>query len=694
MNFGKMTVRSNPIRKIFSRFFPKRYFSEGRDSHGWDFLNESQKKDLAFKYLAKGELALLQGNLGALPLFETASQLAEGNPEIWYRQGLAFFEYGSEEGKEKALLLASKHFKWATQLDPTFCDAYIAWGNTLLQLGKCYCEHHFHVEAKEKYEKAISLSEGRSSDVLAELYWDYGIVWTELAAHSGEALDVKLAIEAFQTSRKLQSHPSPEFLQNCGKAHLEMGLLINDSRLYFEAVQYLIQALDLSPHYFDGWETLAEVYSQLYLNTVDEKYITKASHAFTQAVKISTRNSDTWLSWAQILAESGRVNRDIRQLRQSVENCARAYTLDAKNPLIIAQWVESLSWLGDITGRLDLLIEAEQKIQKASEEYVDDPDLWHAYGVNLLCFGKYYEDGDYFEMAIEKLQYGLSIDRTSAEHWHTLALVHKLYADITLHEDLLERANRFFSRAIDLKPSCPSLIFDAAITLLQFSELTQDLPSLQKAIFHLETLLQSHKEVVIHNPEWLVEYGKCLEWLSEFSLEETHLFRALDVFSHVLLIDPDFPGMHYRMAQCNTLLGHQTGETDFYKRAIHFFRLAVRQDEENEQVWLDWGLCLMHLATHTMDPTLSHALYTDAEQKVVKAGKLGSPAAHYSLACLYSLLDRTDEAMNFIHKALSSKTLPPLDEMLEDEWLENLRITETFAQFLNALETKLQTREQ
>lgn len=668
--------------------------AQAKDPHEWDLLNEDQKKDLALRNLAQAELALLQGNLAALPLFEAASQLEPKNPLIWYRQGLAFFEYGSEEGKEKALLLASKHFKFATQLDPQHFDAWVAWGNTLLQLGKFHEEHHFHLEARDKYQKALELSTNQPADILAELYWDYGIAWTEIASHSGEAFDVRLAIDAFQTSLKLQIKPSPEFLHDCGKAHLEMGLLINDSRLFFQAVQYLLQSIELAPNYFDGWVLLGEVYSQLYVNTMDDRYIHKASQSYAQAVKLSTQHADTWLSWAQILGESGRLNQDIRLLRQSIENSARAYILDTKNPLIIAQWVESLSWLGAVTSRLDLLTEAEQKIIKATDTYPDDPDLWHAYGVCLMCFGKYYEDADYYELAIEKLQLGLSIDRTSAEHWHTLALVHKFYADITDHEDLLERANRFFARAIDLKPSCPSIIFDAASTLLHFSEVMQDLPSLQKAIQHLESLLQAHKEVVLHHPEWLVEYAKSLEWLAEFSLEEGPITRALEVFSHVLLIDPDYPKVHTHIAQCNMILGHHTGESEFYKRALPFFRLATRQDEENEQIWLDWGVCLIHLAHHILDVDFMNQLYCDAEQKITKAGSLGNPAAYYHLACLYSILGRTDEAMDLIQKSLTLKALPPLEEMLEDEWLDNLRNTESFTQFIYKLEAKLQAREE
>jgi tetratricopeptide (TPR) repeat protein len=686
-----MAVR---FRKIFTRFFPRKYIVPVDAPQEWDLLNSDEKKQLALRSIAQGELALLQGNLAALALFETASQLEPENPQIWYRQGLAFFEYGSESGKERSLLLASKYFKHATQLAPEFFDAWVAWGNTLLQLGKFHGEHHFHVEAKEKYQKALELTHNQSSDTIAELYWDYGIVWTEIALHSGEALDLRLAIDAFQKTLQHQSKQPPEFFCDCGKAHLEMGLLINDALYFSQAVDLLSQSVQISPSYFDGWNLLGEVYAQLYLSTLDEKYIQKASNSYAQAVKLSGKDADTWLNWAQILGEAGRLRSDIHLLRQSVEHCARGFILDNKIRLIIAQWVESLSYLGIAVGRLDLLTEAEQKVIKFADVYPDDPDLWHAYSVVLLCFGKYYEDADYYELAIEKLQYGLSMDRTSAEHWHTLGYIHKLYADLTDHEDLLERANRFFARAIDLKPACPSIIFDAACSLFHFSELMRDLPSLQKAIGHLESLLHTHKEILLYQPQWLVTYGKALEWLFEFSLEDAHLHHAIEVFTHVLLIDPDFEGVHLHIAHCNMALGNHTDEAEFYKKAISFFRLAARQDEENEQIWLDWGVCLIHLAEHSMNSNLAQQLYWDAEQKISKAGRLGCPNAHYQLACLYSVIGRTDDAMTLIRTALSARTLPPIEELLEDDFLENLRHTESFAQFISELEAKLQAREE
>jgi tetratricopeptide (TPR) repeat protein len=659
------------------------------------FLPDEQKKELALQYLAQGEMALLQGNLNALSCFEAASNLDGENPQVWYRQGLAFFEYGSEEGKEKALLIAGKNFKIATQIQPQFFDAWVAWGNVLLQLGRFHEEHHYLLEAKEKYQKALEYSAGQPKEILAELHWDYGIVWAEIAQHSGEALDVRLAIDSFQTSKSNQAKPSPEFLNDCGKAYLEMGLLINDSRLYIQSIEYLQQAVALSPLYLDGWISLSEGYSQLYINTLDERYVTKASDAYAVATKMSPRSAEVWLGWGQLLGESGRHNADPKLLRLSIEKCARAAQLDTEDPAIVSQWVESLSFLGMATTRLDLLVEAEQKIIKATEQFPDDPELWHAYGICLMSFGQYYEDADYYEMAIEKLQYGLSIDRSDPELWHALGLVHKHYADFAQNEDLIERANRFLARAMDLKPSCPTLLFDSACCLLQFSEILDDLPSLEQSIVHFEMLLQNHKGTILHHPEWLFQYACALEWLGDFTEQEKHYTRAIEIFSHVLLIEPDFQGIHHRIALCYVQLAHISSESEYYKRAIHFYRLAIRQEEENDQVWLDWGICLINLAHHTLDVDFMNQLYMDAEQKITRAGTLGNPGAYYALAELYSILGRSQEAMEFVYRACAARALPTIEDLLDDDWLENLRATPAFAQFLTALEAKLQqTREE
>ena len=144
--------------------------------------------DLSLSFLIQGEMSLLKGDLLAgLNHFDSASKCAPPTAQLFYRQGLSLFEYGSEEGREKALLLANKKFKHALNMDPKFFEGWQAWGNTLCLLGKTYNEHHYFLEAADKYRKAIELATSEDPSTLANIYWDYGIVLGRIAEHSGEA---------------------------------------------------------------------------------------------------------------------------------------------------------------------------------------------------------------------------------------------------------------------------------------------------------------------------------------------------------------------------------------------------------------------------------------------------------------------------------------------------------------------------
>jgi|GEM_PF-319202 len=688
---SRTMLQTYSFRKMFSRFFPRRAVIDNltdADPKQWEHLPVGQKAELADQYLSLGEIALLNDNLAALGYFESAAQLAPENFATWYREGRAFFDYGMLQDKEKALLIASRNFKLAAQLAADRFEVWACWGSVLLQLGIAYNEHHFYLEAKEKLQRAIDLGKSMPRRMLAQLYWDYGLVWTELAQHSGEAVDVRLSIQAFQTAMNYQDALPPNFLNDCGNAYLQMGLLINDSRLYLQAVDLLKNAVAANPHYSEGWLSLANAYSQLYINTMDERYVSLANDCYAHLCQDSSDNAESWLGWAQLLGESGLRNRDPKKLSLSIEKCARCHAIDPDHPALLCQWVESLSELGKLTNRLDLLIEAENKILHSTDQYPDDPDLWHAYGICMIAFGHYYHDPDYFESAIEKLQYGLSLDRTHAEIWHALASAHSEVANLTDDPDLIERSIRFFSRAMDLKPACPSLIFDAANAYLLSFELCDQYKYLDQAIVLYESLLQNQKEALLNHPEWLFKYATALQWLGNFTDEDTHYVRALDLYFNVLLLDPETPKIHFHIALCLRHIGESCGEAEYFRRALHHFRFALRQDEEDEEVWLEWGLASILLAHHSLDQETVDQSYADAEEKIIRAGQLGNQSAYYNLACLYSIVSRFEDAIELLRKALKADALPSIEEMIDDEWLDNLRQTEQFAQFLSSLETK------
>jgi tetratricopeptide (TPR) repeat protein len=642
--------------------------------------------DLADTLLVQGESALLKGDLSmGLEYFDSALKLDSANPKQYFAQGLSLFEFGNQEGREKILLLASKKFKAATQLNPHDFSAWQVWGSLLCTLGMNSGEHHFFLDAKEKLEKAAFLSEGQNRDTLAELYWDLGIVFARLAEHSGETSDWHQAIEAYQRAHSFDEKLPFDFWNDYGHSCLEVASQINDVHLYARAIHCVKTSISINPKNGDSWRLLADAMQKLYFHTHDEDHFSQSCDAFSTLAQIEPQDGSIWLEWARFLCDSAKRIADIKRLRLCVEKCGRAFALDPEEPRIQAIWGEALALLGNYTERLDLIYDAQNKISQAIEMQSEEPDIWYSYGICMQALGHYFNDTDYYYQAIEKFQAGVSIDRTCHKHWHAIGWTYALLGDIEEDPQTVELSLRFFQKAIDLHSSTYYL-FDYASALSKLGEMTNEQRWLETASFQFERLLHLQKNAIYLHPDWLFQYACTLDALGDFYEENFYYLRAIEVFSHVLMIDPDFHLVHHHLGLVLSHLGELSGEVDHFYRAAHHFRLSMKNDDENDLVLLDWATALINIAAHTHDSSEADQYYRDAEHKLQAAMRLGNLQSYYHLACLYSLLGQCEQGMHCLAKARASDALPPIDEMLHDEWLDNLRSTGDFQEFLSQLD--------
>ena len=101
---------------------------------------------------------------------------------------------------------------------------------------------------------------------------------------------------------------------------------------------------------------------------------------------------------------------------------------------------------------------------------------------------------------------------------------------------------------------------------------------------------------------------------------------------------------------------------------------------------MDWALTLINLSQITSSTEDREQLWKEAEYKLIQSAKLGNTEVFYHLACLYSLMMHFEKSIYHLERAEQFDALPPLDEVLEDDWLENLRQTEVFRSFINHLQ--------
>lgn len=637
-------------------------------------------------YLLNGELSLLKrdGEKG-IDLFEKASEIDPSNATLFYRQGLSLLEYANEENREKVFYLAIRKLKKAVLLNPFLIEAFHVLGNAHYQIGKKINNITHIQEAQINYHKALALSENQKYDAVSDLYWDTAKAWFAIFEKSNEICDLHQSLSCFQKASTDLETLSAEFWLDFGKANLQFASKMRDMRQCIKAISCFKQAVTKEAPCFEGWCYLAKTFNTLYEHTHEEDHFSQAVEFYEASLQLKSHNADLWVEFLRLLCDSSRRNKDAKRIRTCIEKCHKGSAYHSNHPVILAIWAEALSLLGETSDRVDLIYEAQNKLSEALNINEDEPDVWYSYGMSMKSLAGYYNDFDYYYQAIQKFQIGVSIDRSRHHIWHALAQTYSILAQFSIDPKEIEKTFYFYQKALHLSPSSFYLI-NYAQSLSKFGEISHNKNYLEYALQCFEHALNMQKNAIYLHPDWLFYYGSTLDHLGDFHEEDTYYNRAVEIFSHVLMIDPDYPGVHHRLAQTFCHLGDLIGDGDYFYRAIHHLRLALKQDEENDVVILDWGLALINIAQQAHHLHDAELIYKEAEHKIMQAAKLGNLAAYYHLGCLYSILRQYEKAMYFIHKAEAFKSLPSMDEILQDEWLDGLRSTVDFREFLSHLE--------
>ncbi len=652
---------------------------------------ESRAQEL----LHQGQMDLIKQNLeSGCKLFLEACDLKPNNPKLYFEQGLSLFEFGTEEGKEQTLPLACKKFKLATSLLPEYFEAWLVWGMTLSYLGKTHQKHHYFLEAEEKFQKALKLTQGQTPEVLADLHREYAQVKVEIAKNSKEAHDWYLSMEAFETASTLSTQTEPDFWNQFGLACFALASQVNDIRLCVKAIHNFKHAITYEASNYEGWKNLSSAMSFLYESTHDEDHFSQANDCFGTCAHIHPLAEDIWLDWAYFLCKSGRNTSDVRRLQSAIDKCIKANAINDSNPMIDVYLGESLSLLGELTEKMQHIKEGQDKLFEVSEVIPEDPRVWRALGESFISMGKYFGEHDYFYQAIETFQQGLSLDRTCHELWFSIAKAYSLVGVMLADVEALEKAEGFYRKAINLYPRSSHYHFEYAHCLSRLGELSHEENHLEASIKEFEQVLAMQKNALYLHPDWLFEYAKALDLYADFFEEEIHYHKAIEIFSHILMIDPDFPQIHYHLALTQSHLGELIGEIEPFYRALHSFKLAAKHEEENDQILVDLGVTLINIAQHSGDTLEIEICYRDAETKLMQAIKAGNLQGYYQLACLFSLQNQAEKSLAYLLKTDSFSALPAIEDLLDDEWLDHVRCSDEFQNFLQYLERKSRQHEE
>lgn len=684
-----------PLRKQLEAIQAEEAFddlSSFRDPTTWKSMTTDERELLGLLFLKHAEKQLELGDSNVLNSINMAARVAPQSAEVHYRQGLLYL---TQDQNVRCLLEASKALKKAVEINPLLVNAWKAWGDSLIKLGLLNEDSQSFFEATQTFAEGEShlLNSVNDPQVLSLYYWNWGLACYYLGRHSEEASDFIHSIDKFSTSEKYFSG-HPEFYFDFGKVYLELGHLMRRSEYLLEALRYFQESLLLAPENYSTVMALGCTSQQLFEHQFDPESYSSARMYFERASHMRPDDPVVWMRWGMLESMLAKLSQDEDFLVSAHQKFSSANALEPGNSLIQSQWADVEIILGSRTENLDLLNDAKAKIIHCVEEDPENHAYWYLYGLCIYELGRYFLLEPHFHEAINKFNHALSIQPNFIPAWHGKAMTTCALADFKREPSLFDRALRLFSKAHELGANGSSFLNDWGAALMKQAELTREVKLLEMALEKFESAIGGRTldgQGLGPDPEWIFNLGCGYDFYADITGNVTYIEKAIQMLQHVVDNEPHFYAARYNLALAYAHLGEVTSDVDILRQSLEHFEIFLQHNPEDDNAWNDCGLMLMDLAHLVCDPTVSsecRLLLQQAEHKLYQAIGLGCVEALFNMACVQSMLGNHDSAMHYLHRAETANHLPHSEDLLLEPWLEDLRGTLSFREFIGYLRTK------
>jgi len=683
-----MSRNSSSVHKALKEMYDSKQFAEldpYRNPDSWKVMSPDERELLAKLFALQGEGLLKEGDKKGLKSFDLAVKASPKCHEILYQKGKA---YASQSENVRSLKIASKSFEQATLLESRHFDSWFYWGHTLLDLGKKTEDAAYFYEADEKFNEAEKYIDQDFHNQQAAFYWHWGQGWFAAGRMSGEAVELSKSLEKFNKASELGCTEG-QFWSDYGNALAEQAILLGRHELLFQVADMYRKSLEVDQEKFEVWLHFGCCMIRLYEMNCDEEYFEEGCEAFEAAAQLENKSSVLWGCWGLLLLNSGKYNRDVERLNAAVEKIIKAYECDPNDSLLLCRWAEALIHKGGIEENYEILCDAENKISECLAFDERNVEGWLQYGRCYTEIGRYFKDEQYYWEAVEKYELGLTIEPGNASIIYGLAIVYNELFEIIQSLPCLKEALGYFqSLSEQLEDPPPQVWLDWGNCLLRYGEHLQDREIVEQAVEKIEFALLLLDGALENDPtviEALYQYGCVLDALGDYYDDPSYYEKAIQLFLNVLRVDPSMTTVRYHLGLALAHLGELMSDVDCLNNACEQFSFLLELDSEDELAWNDWGITLINLAQLVHDPCqpdLAGQYFVQAEEKLLRALSLGNVQANYMMACYCSLVHNYAASLLYLEKAKAAGALPPLDDIIHDDWLAGLRETHEFRLFM------------
>lgn len=617
--------------------------------------------------------------------------------QYFFEQGELHLNSDSSRSVEQAQSAFEKGFKF----DSSSEKIWVKFAEAHLKLGFLKTDMDELNQANELFSKADLIYRAHERKMPLNVLWEWGSCLYGMAQVSEEAIDYKCALEKFREAHERGLNQG-SFFHDYGTGLSELGMLIGNLDMLEEAATHIEKYILLEGDCFVGWLRLACNYKILYFMTANVGFFEKADQSFVAAARLFPSRSplendldespeDLWLNWGQLLVFEGKITQDTELLTAGLEKLVQAEPYKPDDPLILTIMGDALTHMALFGERFEHFKEAQAILEHAYSLNPGNIDITCHLGHCLASMGKYLSDSKYVNQAIEKFQKAISQEQKNHYLWHGLAMAYLILGDITDDPAVYEKVARFCAQVIHLGGDLPVYWNDWGVALMKLGELTNEPAPISEAVEKFEGAIECFKQkgTGSPDPEWFYNYGCALDWLGGFENNPQYFERAISILTRLLDQHNDAHHVRYNLALSLYHLGDIIGDVELLERAIEHFENFIKVEAEDDTAISDLGLAFLTLGEILQEDIQNQRsidCFKQSELCLSRAIALGNTRANYYLACAHSLQEDVDHALHFLERSRIHDVLPPIELLLEDDWIDPIIETEQFQQFLRKLE--------
>jgi tetratricopeptide (TPR) repeat protein len=619
---------------------------------------------------------------------EIAAEFVPESAELELAKAAMLF-VPNPDPQEEELLGALAHCDRALELEEDLFLGHYLRARILLRLGVLSNDSTRLEEADREFEKASQRLSGQERKIQGEFYWQWGISDLAAARVSGEASDLSRAISHFRHAQEFAPE-SGDFCVDFAQTLINFGNLVNREELYFEAIELLEKGRQkFSKENKEGLADLmrarAQAYMALFFTHLSRDYFSLAHEAFDTGSKLSIASHDALLNWGSLLLVAYSIWNEEELLGACVDKLEQAYNMKKECPELLARYAKALSLEALEEESIELFRKALAVIDLGNALAPDSTEIIASRTAVLCRLGTYLGDEKYYGEALEHTRRALLRHEGNGYLLHQKATCGFLLSQHNSELSILEESLKDFEAASDTSVARFGYFWnDWGMAFLSLADLTHSMKYFHDALGCFERAITLHDTIV---PEWLFNYGCTLDFLGDLTDDESYYERAIQSFQGVLALDPEFLPAKTHLAFSLTHIGELLGDVDSIRAALAFFEKAAHEDPEDDMVFTEWGLALIHLVELTQDAVLPQdpTLLQKAEECFRKAQNLGDLGASYNLACLHAFQGHIPESLFYFQKAFDAASLPPVEVLVQDDWLTNIRETLCYKEIVSLL---------